>query len=144
MIPNEDCYIDIDPTVKDQWQTPVLRFHWKWSDHEVNQAAHAERTFKELIENMGGTIRATVHADRHKAIEAPGSIIHEVGGAIIGDDPKQSVCNSYCQTWDVKNLVLCDGAPFASNADKNPTLTIMALSWRACDHLVDQARKGNL
>ena len=144
MIPNEDCYIDLDPAVKDQWGTPVLRFSWKWSDHEVNQAAHAQRTFKALIEEMGGTVRETIHADRHKAVEYPGSIIHEVGGAIIGDDAKTSVCNSYCQTWDVKNLVLCDGAPFASNADKNPTLTIMALAWRACDHLVDQAKKGNL
>jgi choline dehydrogenase-like flavoprotein len=54
------------------------------------------------------------------------------------------VCNSWNQTWDVKNLILCDGAPFASNADKNPTLTIMAMAWRACDRLVDQAQKGNL
>ena len=59
-------------------------------------------------------------------------------------DPKKSVCNEFTQTWDVKNLFLCDGAPFASNADKNPTLTIMALAWRACDHLIAEARKGNL
>jgi choline dehydrogenase-like flavoprotein len=44
----------------------------------------------------------------------------------------------------VKNLFLCDGSPFASNADKNPTLTIMALAWRAADHLIEQARKGDL
>ena len=52
--------------------------------------------------------------------------------------------NQWNQTWDVKNLFLCDGAPFASNADKNPTLTIMALAWRACDYLMDEAKKGNL
>jgi choline dehydrogenase-like flavoprotein len=144
MIPNENCFVEIDPNAKDQWGVPVLRFNWKWSDHEVNQAAHAERTFKELIEAMGGTIRSTVHADRHRAVENSGSIIHEVGGAIIGDDPKTSVCDSFSRTWDVKNLLLCDGAPFASNADKNPTLTIMALAWRACDHLIDEAKKGNL
>jgi choline dehydrogenase-like flavoprotein len=77
-------------------------------------------------------------------IEEPGSIIHEVGGAILGSDAKKSVVNSFNQSWDVKNLFLCDGAPFASNADKNPTLTIMALAWRACDYLIDQAKKGNL
>ena len=93
---------------------------------------------------MGGTVRSDVHRDRHQAIENPGSIIHEVGGAIMGENAKTSVCNSFNQTWDVKNLLLCDGAPFASNADKNPTLTIMALTWRACDHLIDEARKGNL
>jgi choline dehydrogenase-like flavoprotein len=44
----------------------------------------------------------------------------------------------------VKNLILSDASPFASNADKNPTLTIMALAWRAAEHLVEQARKGDL
>jgi len=44
----------------------------------------------------------------------------------------------------VKNLFLCDGSPFPSNADKNPTLTIMALAWRAGDHIIEQARKGEL
>jgi len=54
------------------------------------------------------------------------------------------VTNQWCQTWDVKNLFLTDGAPFCSNADKNPTLTIMALAWRATDHLIEEMRKGNL
>ena len=110
MIPNENCYLEIDPKVKDQWGVPALRFNWKWSDHEINQAAHAEKTFKELIEAMGGTVRGSTHADRHQAVENPGSIIHEVGGAIIGDDPKSSVCNAFSQTWDVKNLFMCDGS----------------------------------
>ena len=48
------------------------------------------------------------------------------------------------RTWDVKNLLVCDGSPFASNADKNPTLTIMALAWRAADQLIEESRKGNL
>jgi choline dehydrogenase-like flavoprotein len=142
MIPNEDCYMDLDPNVKDKWGTPVARFHWKWSEHELNQSRHAKQTFKALIEAMGGTVRR--HPKSDMPIEEPGSIIHEVGGAIIGDDSKKSVCNRWNQTWDVKNLFLCDGAPFASNADKNPTLTIMALAWRACDYLVEQAKKGNL
>ena len=142
MIANENCYADIDPQVKDKWGIPVLRFHWKWTDHEINQARHAEKTFGELIEAMGGAVRS--RGSPGHSLENPGHIIHEVGGAIIGDDPKKSVCNRWNQTWDVKNLFLCDGAPFASNADKNPTLTIMALAWRACDRLVDEAKKGNL
>jgi choline dehydrogenase-like flavoprotein len=144
MIPNENCYADLDPKVTDKWGIPSLRFHWKWSEHEINQAKHAEKTFAALIEAMGGTVREGRGAKPGHSLENPGYIIHEVGGAIIGSDPKKSVVNSFNQTWDVKNLYLCDGAPFASNADKNPTLTIMALSWRACDHLIDQAKKGNL
>jgi len=144
MIPNEDCYMDLDPKVKDKWGIPVARFHWKWSSHELNQAVHAKKTFKALIEAMGGTVRDDTDFAPHKSIQNPGYIIHEVGGAIIGDDPRKSVCNQWLQTWDVQNLFLCDGAPFASNADKNPTLTIMALAWRAAAYLVEQAKKGNL
>ena len=144
MIPNEHSYLDIDPNVKDVWGVPVARFHWKWSSHELNQCLHAKRTFTQLIEAMGGTILESKDFKAETAIRNPGFIIHEVGGALPGDDPKKSVCNGHNQTWDVRNLFLTDGAPFASNADKNPTLTIMALAWRACDYLVAEAKKGNL
>jgi len=144
MIPNEDSFCDIDPTVKDKWGIPVLRFHWKWSDHETKQAAHMQRTFADLIEAMGGKVRGKLDATGAQAIEAGGKIIHEVGGTIMGTDPKTSVTNQWCQTWDVKNIFVNDGGPFASNADKNPTLTIMALAWRASDYLLEEMKKGNL
>jgi len=144
MIPNEDCYCELDPKVKDKWGVPVLRFHWKWSSHELNQAIHARKTFAELIETMGGKVRGDTNFTGPNSIEKPGSIIHEVGGALPGDDSKKSVVNGFNQCWDVKNLFLNDGAPFASNADKNPTLTIMAQAWRACDYIIDQAKKGTL
>jgi choline dehydrogenase-like flavoprotein len=145
MIPNENCYMDLDPQVKDVWGLPVGRFHWKWSEHELNQAIHAKQTFAAMIEAMGGSVKGEPKEFKgEKSIEQPGSIIHEVGGALPGDDPKKSVVNGFGQTHDVKNLFLTDGAPFASNADKNPTLTIMALAWRACDYLIEQAKKGNL
>jgi choline dehydrogenase-like flavoprotein len=144
MIPNEDSFCDLDPNVKDQWGTPVLRFHWQWSEHETRQAAHMQRTFADLIEAMGGKTATQPNPDGSKAIEPGGKIIHEVGGTIMGADPKTSVTNQWCQTWDVKNLFVTDGGPFCSNADKNPTLTIMALAWRASDYLLDEMKKGNL
>jgi len=61
----------------------------------------------------------------------------------MGDDPKKSVTNQWCQTWDVPNLYLTDGAPFPGNADKNPTLTIMAVAWRASDHILAEMKKGS-
>lgn len=143
MIPNDDSFCDIDPTVKDKWGTPVLRFHWKWSDHETRQAAHMQRTFVDIITAMGGK-PGKPDATGAAAIEAGGKIIHEVGGTIMGTDPKKSVTNQWCQTWDVKNLFVTDGGPFASNADKNPTLTIMALAWRASDYLMAEMKKGNI
>jgi len=144
MIPNENSYCEIDPGVKDRWGIPVLRFHWKWSEHETRQAAHMQRTFGDIIEAMGGRANPAVETDGAKAIAPGGSIIHEVGGAIMGADPGTSVTNRWQQTWDVKNLFLTDGAPFASNADKNPTLTIMALAWRAADHILERMRRQEL
>jgi choline dehydrogenase-like flavoprotein len=143
MIPNEDSFCELDPTVKDKWGIPVLRFHWKWSDHETKQAAHMQSTFADIITSMGGKPNKP-GASGTEAIEPGGKIIHEVGGTIMGADPKKSVTNQWCQTWDVKNLFVTDGGPFASNADKNPTLTIMALAWRASDYLLAEMKKGNL
>jgi choline dehydrogenase-like flavoprotein len=144
MIPNEQSYCEIDPTVKDQWGIPVLRFHWQWSQHETRQAAHMQKTFAGIIEAVGGRVRGKAETDGAKAIAPGGSIIHEVGGAIMGADAKTSVTDRWCQTWDVKNLFLADGAPFASNADKNPTLTIMANAWRVADQILQRMRRKEL
>ncbi len=144
MIPNEDSYCEIDPVAVDQWGIPVLRFHWKWSEHEINQAAHMHKTFAEIIDKMGGKVQGTVQTDGNKAIAAGGSIIHEVGTVRMGTDPKKSVLNEFGQAWEVKNLFVTDGATFVSNADKNPTLSILALAWRSCDYLVDELKKGSI
>jgi choline dehydrogenase-like flavoprotein len=97
-----------------------------------------------LIEAMGGKVREKRAAADGRALDEPGTTIHEVGGALMGADARSSVTNRWNQTWDVKNLFLNDGAPFASNADKNPTLTIMALAWRASDFLLEELKKGIL
>ena len=62
----------------------------------------------------------------------------------MGNDPKTSVLNKFNQTHDVRNLFVMDGAAFVSIACQNPTLTMMALTVRACDYLVDEAKKGSL
>jgi choline dehydrogenase-like flavoprotein len=144
MIPNDDCFCELDPTVKDKWGIPVLRFHWKWSDHELRQVAHQQKTFADIIDAMGGKVRETPAADPSNAIRAGGNVKHEVGGAIMGNDPKKSVTNAFAQTWEVRNLFLTDGAPFCSNADKNPTLTIMALAWRTTEYALEEMRRGNV
>jgi len=143
MLPNEGCFVELDPDVKDQWGIPVLRFHWKWTDAELNLVKHQQQHIRELLEAMGGKISKT-ETDPAKAIRQGGTVIHEVGGAIMGADAATSVTNQWSQTWDVKNLFLADGAPFASTADKNPTLTIMALAWRMADHLLDELKRQNL
>lgn len=146
MIPNPDTYCEIDPEVVDQWGIPVLRFHFKWSEYELRQAKDMQETFRAIIEAMGGEYRTKTSIDGKYpyGILPGGKIIHEVGTARMGADPKTSVLNGFCQTHDVNNVFVVDGAPLVTNPDKNPTLTIMALSWRASEHLLDEAKKGNL
>jgi choline dehydrogenase-like flavoprotein len=62
----------------------------------------------------------------------------------MGDDPKRSALNSFNQMHEVKNVFVVDGSAFTSASEKNPTLTILALSWRATDYLADEIKKGNL
>ncbi|HEU4778574.1 MAG TPA: GMC family oxidoreductase, partial [Steroidobacteraceae bacterium] len=110
--------------------------HWKWSAHEIGQAAHMQKTAAEIIEAMGGRMSSPPQSGE-KAIKQGGIIIHEVGGAIMGSDPAKSVTNSFGQSWEMKNLFITDGATLCSNADKNPTLTIMALAWRSSEHMLE-------
>ncbi len=145
MIPNDDCYCDIDPQVVDHWGIPVLRFHWKWAEPELKMAEHMKQTFGEMIGLLGGDVVLGEEDALHgPEIDAPGAVIHEVGTTRMGNDPKTSVVNRYGQAHDVKNLFVADGGVFTTNPDKNPTLTITALSWRMSDYLLDQAKKGSV
>jgi choline dehydrogenase-like flavoprotein len=146
MVANPDTYCEIDPVTVDEWGIPVLRFHFKWSEYELRQAKDMQDTFKAITEAAGGEYRARNRIDGPYpfGIQPGGKVIHEVGTARIGADPKTSVLNGFCQAHDVKNLFVMDGAPLVTNPDKNPTLTIMALSWRASEYLLDEGKKGNL
>jgi len=146
MLPNPDTYCEIDPDVVDQWGIPVLRFHFRWSDYELRMAQDMQQTFRSIIEAMGGVYKTKTDIDGQYpfGILEGGKIIHEVGTARMGADPKTSVLNKFCQAHDVKNLFVTDGAALVSNPDKNPTLTILALSWRASEFLLDEAKKRNI
>ncbi|HEX2607010.1 MAG TPA: GMC family oxidoreductase [Flavisolibacter sp.] len=141
----ESNYCEIDPNTVDKFGIPVLRFNVKWSDHEINQAKHMKETFKEIMHNMGAVIMyGDDGPENNYGLEAPGKIIHEAGTVRMGDDPKKSALNKWNQAHDCKNLFVMDGGPFVSQADKNITWTIMALSMRASENLVDQLKKGNI
>ena len=145
MITNDNSYCEIDPNVVDRWGIPVLRVSWKWTDHEYNQVRHMQQTFRSLIAEMGGEVFSPMPTlEQGYGIAPGGRIIHELGGTRMGRDPKTSVLDANCGTHDVKNLFVADGAPFPSQADKNPTWTIMALSWKTSDYITAQMKAGAL
>jgi len=134
-----DNYIEIDSNLKDAWGIPALRIVMTHGDNERALMDDAGAQAAEMLEAAGAK---NIHVQDH--VEMPGMAIHELGTARMGNDPKKSVLNPYNQTHDVKNLFVMDGASFVSSACQNPTLTMMAITVRACDHLVDRFRKSEI
>ena len=145
MVTNESSYCEIDPEVVDQWGIPVLRFHWEHTDHEYLQVKHMQETLRALIVEMGGQLGGPMPtAEQGYGLLPGGRIIHELGGAMMGEDPGRSVVNGDGRTHDVRNLFLADGAPFPSQADKNPTWTILALAMRTSEQIARLVNEGAL
>jgi choline dehydrogenase-like flavoprotein len=145
-IAREDNYCEIDPNVVDKYGIPVLRFHTSYSDYEINQAKHMKETFSEILHAMGAVITwgHDYNKENNYGLHNPGNIIHEAGTVRMGNDPKHSALNKWSQAHDCKNLFVVDGGPFVSQADKNITWTILALSMRSSEYLIDQMKKKNL
>lgn len=144
-VPQYSNYCEIDHSVVDKFGIPVLKFHYKWTDEEVKQARHMQDTFEEILISTGATpLGNKPGPESQYGLAAPGRIIHEVGTTRMGTNKSTSVLNSHCQAHDCKNLFVVDAGPFVSQADKNPTWTIMALAWRTSDYIADQLKKQNL
>jgi choline dehydrogenase-like flavoprotein len=140
MVASDDCYMELDGSLRDRFGLPVAKFHWQWSDQELNQVRHMRRTFQDVTERLGGELLARWDQDPAQAINKPGEIIHEVGTTHMGDDPEHSVTDRWSRAHEVPNLMIADGGVFCSNPHKNPTLTILALAWRGAERLAGDAR----
>ncbi|HZS10271.1 MAG TPA: GMC family oxidoreductase [Blastocatellia bacterium] len=140
MLSRFENFVEIDPGgVVDAWGVPVLKIHIQHSDNEREMAKDAAQCSEEILRAAGAEVTST-----GGVMTAPGRIIHELGTARMGSDPKTSVLNKYNQTHDVKNVFVTDGAAFVGAANQNPTLTILALTIRACEYLADEMKRGNL
>jgi choline dehydrogenase-like flavoprotein len=139
-LPRWDNYVEIDPTgVTDTYGIPVLRVHMTYGENEIALVKAMAEDAAEMLEAAGAK---NIRAEAKTA--APGWAIHEVGIARMGNSPKTSVLNPFQQTHDIKNLCVMDGSAFLSTACQNPTLTIMALCVRSCDHLLGEMKRGNV
>jgi choline dehydrogenase-like flavoprotein len=142
----ESNYCEIDPKVVDKYGIPVLRFNVKPTEYEIKQAKHMKETFKEIMHELGAIITYGGDDDEKNnyGLHAPGNIIHEAGTVRMGNDPKRSALNKWNQAHDCKNLFCVDGGAFVSQADKNITWTILALSMRASEYIIDEMKKRNI
>src|SRR6202030_4783821 len=87
MMPNENCYCEIDPNGVDQCGIPVLRFHWEWSDNEIKMARDMQESYRAIVEAAGGIYVTSTQADwaNPYGIADGGVIIHEVGSVRMGE-----------------------------------------------------------
>ncbi len=139
MLPDPARFVELDTQTKDKWGMPVLKIHHPLTNNDREMFKYLRQTYEELF-----TTLKAVDVKLPKEPDGAGHSIHEMGTAHMGSDPKTSVLNSSNQSWDVKNLFVVDAAAFASGSHKNPTLTIMALAWRAAEHALAEMKKGNL
>jgi choline dehydrogenase-like flavoprotein len=134
-----DNYIEIDSNLKDAWGIPALRISMTHGDNEAALMDDAGAAAAEMLDAAGAKgIRMQAR------VEMPGMAIHELGTARMGNDAKKSVLDAFNQTHDVKNVFVMDGASFVSSGCQNPTLTMMAVTVRACDHLIERFRRSEI
>jgi glucoside 3-dehydrogenase (cytochrome c) catalytic subunit len=153
MLARKENFVELDPEVKDKWGIPVLKIHFTHSDNDYKIIEDFQQKAEELFRKAGGEIipgpatpagfpggagapRARGVRGGNAARRPLGGSIHEVGTARMSVSAKDGVLNSYCQTHDIPNLYVFGGNAFPSTGDKHPTLTMMALTARGCDHLV--------
>lgn len=139
VLPRRENFVRIDPDVTDEWGIPAANIRQKYSDNEHAMARDAMETGIALCRDAGFEVIAS-----HTQMAPPGESIHELGTCRMGDNPKTSVLNAHNQSHDVKNLFVTDGSSFVSGGAQNPTLTILALSMRAGEYILEQKKKGLL
>jgi choline dehydrogenase-like flavoprotein len=168
MLARKENFVELDPEVKDRWGIPVLKIHFTHSDNDYKLIEDFQQRAEELFRKAGGEVMPTAPVAPAGFPGGPGSpdagptrgrsnepasgaaaarqrrplggSIHEVGTARMSVSPKDGVLNSFCQTHDVPNLYVFGGNAFPSTGDKHPTLTMMALTARGCDHLLEIAK----
>ncbi len=133
MIPNKESYIDLDPESTDEYGLPRARRTWKLGESDLKLHNDMKKWCREIL--------LASNAEIHSVSSAP-QTNHEVGGCRMGNDPRTSVVNAFCQSHAVPNLYVVDASVFPSSSEKNPTHTIMALAERTADHIADRLQRG--
>lgn len=139
-LPREDNYVTTEGTPLDSYGVPQAKIVFSDGENERKMVAEMYDTMEMMLHEL----KAEIITFERGQVGVPGSAIHEHGTCRMGADAKNSALNSFCQMHDVPNVFVVDGSAFSSASEKNPTITILALSWRATDYLADEMRKGNL
>ena len=140
ILPRPDNRVTVDGARTDRYGVPLMNIDVTFGDNERRMVRHMHEVADEILHTAGAEMVPS-SPDEH---DPPGAAIHEHGTVRMGADPARSVLNRFNQMHEVDNVLVVDGSSFTSASEKNPTLTILALAWRAGDHLAEELRSGRL
>jgi choline dehydrogenase-like flavoprotein len=140
VLPRRENRVTVEGTPKDRYGVPTARIEFRIGDNERKMVAEMYDTAEAVLR----AAKAEIMPFQRGHIDMAGSAIHEHGTVRMGNDPKRSAVNGFCQNHEVKNLFVVDGSVFPTATEKNPTLTILALAWRASDYLAEQMKTGSV
>jgi len=138
-LPEYKNQVTLSEDQKDKWGLPLLKISMEYGENEKKMRVDMQQSAVEMLK--AAELDWVEPFDRHPT---PGTVIHEMGTARMGHDPKTSVLNKWNQAHDIANLFVTDGACMDSSACQNPSLTYMSLTARACDYAVKEMKKGNI
>jgi len=139
-LPRSDNYVRLDPTKRDAWGIPVLHVDASYGENEKAMA----RAMRDNIAAILDELKLTDMSLPRTELSVFGKNIHECGTARMGDNPEKSVVDRNCKVHDTRNVFVTDGAVFVTQGCYEPTLTIMAISARAGEHIGQAFRRGEL
>jgi len=139
-LPEYQNYFELDPDHLDDYGIPKVRFHAGTSDNDLRMATDMYGWMEQIMRRLGAEV-----LPHRQYVEPMGDATHECGTARMGIDPRTSVLNPFNQSHDVKNLFVTDASCFVSLPGTHGITTwIMALAWRAMDHLAEEMRRGEI
>lgn len=138
-IPKESNFITLDKEKKDEWGVPLLKFSVSYDDNDEKMIKDFFEQYSEMFTKAGFTDIRTIDSK-----QAPGLDIHEMGGVRMGEDPKTSLLNEWHQLHACPNVIVTDGACMTSTSTQNPSLTYMAMTARAANHVVELLKKKEI
>jgi choline dehydrogenase-like flavoprotein len=139
-LPYRHNRITVDEKKPDRYGVPMLHIDYAIGENERKMAEHMYDT----LEEVGKAAGIEWVSFNRGALDNNGSAIHEHGCCRMGEDRARSALNRFNQMHEVKNVFVVDGSAFTSASEKNPTLTILALSWRATDYLAEELKRGTI
>jgi choline dehydrogenase-like flavoprotein len=139
MLPNYRNKITLDKENKDQWDLPLVKVDLEYGPNELAMIEHMTKESEEVLLKAGFK-----NVGSYRTSPTPGSAVHEMGTARMGNDPKTSVLNKHNQMHDVKNVFITDGSCMTSSGCQNPSLTYMALTARACKFAIEEFHLGQI